>query len=137
MNHNPGIHFHCKKGCSNCCSISGGYVFLNEREARNIAEHLAMDYNNFEEFFIKEIEDQLALVDGENEACVFLEEGRCMIYEQRPQQCRTFPFWKENMETEKRWKLTQKICPGIGRGRFFSGEEIREILSGKTLDSER
>lgn len=137
MINNQGIRFVCLPGCSNCCSIPDGFVFLSEQEARRIAYDLEMDFTEFKNFFIREIDDQLALVDGEDEACVFLEKGRCMIYEQRPLQCRTFPFWKENMETAKRWQQTKQVCPGIDQGRLFSKEEIGEILNAKSPDSKQ
>lgn len=137
MNSKSGIRFFCQADCSNCCSISGGYVFLTKAEAQKIAEYLSLDIDEFMNFFIRHIDDKAALVDGENEACVFLEEGQCMIYTFRPQQCRTFPFWKENMETADRWQLTKQICPGIGKGCLFSKQEIEDILNGKTLDSIR
>ena len=137
MKNESGIRFFCLADCSNCCGISGGYVFLTKAEAQKIAGYLSLDIDEFMNFFIRHIDDKPALVDGENEACVFLEDGQCMIYSFRPRQCRTFPFWKENMETVDRWQLTKQICPGIGKGCLFSKQEIGDILNGKTLDSIR
>ena len=137
MNEANPIRFTCLSDCSNCCSTAGGFVYITEAEAREVAAFLTMDYQDFRQFFLRRIDDKTALVDREQDVCVFLEDGRCLIYAVRPQQCRTFPFWKENMQTPGQWEITKIICPGIGKGRVFSKREISEILNGKTLDSER
>ena len=131
------VRFECVQDCSACCELSGGFVFLSTEEAQAIAAYLNLDAELFLQLFTIETDGQLILRDGEDEHCVFLEEGRCMIYEVRPEQCRTYPFWPENMKTKAHWNLTKKMCPGIGRGRLFSREEIAAILNGKDLDSER
>ncbi len=131
------VRFECVRDCSACCELSGGFVFLTEEEAETIASYLNLETNLFLQLFTIETEGQLILRDGENEHCVFLEEGVCMIYEVRPRQCRTYPFWPENMKTKAHWNLTKTICPGIGQGRLFSKEEIAAILNGKDLDSDR
>ncbi len=112
-------------------------MFLTEKEAEAISTYLNLDSDLFLRLFTIEAEDELILRDGENEHCVFLEDGICMIYEVRPRQCRTYPFWPENMKTKAHWNLTRKMCPGIGQGRLFSKKEIAAILNGKDLDSER
>ena len=40
----------------------------------------------------------------------------CTVYEQRPEQCRTFPFWPEIVERKATWNRTARYCPGIGKG---------------------
>lgn len=131
------VHFECLQDCSNCCQLSGGFVFLTKDEAQSIADHLEAPRDLFLEWFTKEIDGHLALVDGPEEHCVFLEESKCTIYPVRPQQCRTYPFWPENMKTKAHWNLTKKMCPGISQGRVFSAEEISAILNGKDLHSKR
>ncbi len=131
------VRFECLSDCSNCCKVSGGFVFLTEEEVARIAEYLNTSPDIFQKWFIKPADDRLALVDGDQENCVFLEDGICMIYDVQPQQCRTFPFWPENMKTKAHWNLTKKTCPGIGCGPTFSLEKINAILNGKDLDSKR
>ncbi len=123
-----GVRFECQPECSSCCRISGGYVYLTEEEARKIARFLQIGYEEFLNTFIREIDHKLALYDGEDEACVFLEDHQCLIYEVRPLQCRTFPFWPENLNNESSWAETKELCPGIGHSRWYSPEEIRKIL---------
>jgi len=61
-------------------------------------------------------------------SCPFLEGTLCSVYEARPLQCRTFPFWPELLETEARWRRLARFCPGIGRGELVSLRAIRERL---------
>ncbi len=129
------VRFECLPDCSACCELGSGFVFLTGQEAEAIAAHLNLSHAQFMDWFTRRVDDRLALMDGEHGHCVFLEEHRCMIYPVRPRQCRTFPFWPENMKTRRRWELTKQICPGIGQGRLYSAQEITEILNGKSLNS--
>lgn len=68
------------------------------------------------------------LKDGANEACAFLKDKRCSVYQGRPTQCRTWPFWPEIMNA-KSWKTdVANFCPGVGKGRVHSKEEIQAVL---------
>lgn len=131
------IRFECLAGCSNCCQTADSFVFLTEDEALAIAKHLALDVVQFKEWFTREVDDQLILKDGEEGHCVFLEEGKCLIYEARPAQCRSYPFWPENLQNKASWRKTKELCPGIGQGRIYTPQEIQAILNGKSLDSQR
>ena len=57
--------------------------------------------------------------------CIFLDRSTiknkaiCSLYEARPLQCRTWPFWAENLENAKTWNDVRKGtegCAGIGNG---------------------
>jgi len=63
--------------------------------------------------------------DGDN--CIFYGEKGCTIYEARPTQCRTFPFWQANLKSHYRWKIIEEECEGIGQGRLFDFIEIEAI----------
>lgn len=52
--------------------------------------------------------------EGSNFSCVFLRNGKsCDIYEVRPIQCRTYPYWPGIMKDEKSWKEESLDCEGI------------------------
>ena len=51
------------------------------------------------------------------ENCIFLKENRCTVYKSRPIQCRTWPFWPENMNTKTWNNDIAKNCPGVGKGK--------------------
>jgi len=68
--------------------------------------------------------------------CTFLDrsaDGKalCSVYPVRPQQCRTWPFWKENLESPDDWEHTEQVCPGSGQGQLYPIEKIR-ILRDST-----
>ncbi|TMW62738.1 hypothetical protein Poli38472_005356 [Pythium oligandrum] len=45
--------------------------------------------------------------------CIFLDGKRCSIYEARPTQCRTFPWWPQNIVSDYDWRLAARQCEGI------------------------
>lgn len=70
--------------------------------------------------------------------CVFLRidsnngKALCSIYESRPQQCRSWPFWPENLRGSSAWRAAAKTCPGMqaglkGEGQFYPVDQIRII----------
>ncbi len=133
------VRFECQKGCSNCCEIGGGYVFVSDKNILHISRYLGITAEEFTANYTHLVEDgtKRCLNDKDNAQCIFLEDGKCSIYPVRPLQCRTFPFWPQNMKSEKRWAQTCQECPGIGKGKHFSREEIEEILKGKAVNSDK
>jgi len=67
--------------------------------------------------------------------CIFLSKNGqskgCEIYPVRPLQCRTWPFWRENLSSENVWTQTGRDCPGMGQGKLHSYEVIENIRRGK------
>jgi Fe-S-cluster containining protein len=63
-----------------------------------------------------------------SEDCIFWREG-CAVYEARPLQCRTYPFWSELLASAEIWRETAADCPGIGGGEWQSKAEIDAILA--------
>jgi len=45
--------------------------------------------------------------------CTFLDGNRCSIYEARPTQCKTYPFWPQNMIGPAEWIAESHLCEGI------------------------
>lgn len=70
--------------------------------------------------------------------CVFLSRDQsgltsCEIHEIRPAQCRTWPFWPENLVSEAAYVAKGRACRGIrsglnGVGKFHDLEEIEQQL---------
>lgn len=125
-----GLCFECT-GCGNCCSHPDGTVMLTSEEAGAIADYLEMDEAGFLEKYldISPGVNGLHLTSYDNGDCIFLENNQCQIYPVRPMQCRTFPFWPENLKSAFRWKQTAHQCPGINLGRRHSKAEIDTLLS--------
>jgi Fe-S-cluster containining protein len=61
--------------------------------------------------------------------CLFLVGKRCSVYQARPTQCRTWPFWPENMKPSVWRAEVAPFCAGVGKGRLYSAQEIAGLLA--------
>ena len=51
-----------------------------------------------------------------------------MVYDARPIQCSTYPFWQGILDSNAEWSRESLDCPGIGKGQPIPAAEIRERL---------
>ncbi|MBI9086255.1 MAG: YkgJ family cysteine cluster protein [Desulfobacterales bacterium] len=121
-----GIRFQCQQ-CGACCTGAPGVVRVSPAEAEAMAAFLNMSVQHFMETAVREIKGGMSLGEKDDGRCIFYEEG-CRVYPVRPAQCRTYPFWFSVLRSEDRWQQVVRQCPGIGRGRLFSREEILQIV---------
>lgn len=128
-----GLRFSCT-GCGKCCSGAPGYVWITRDEMRSIADYLAMPFDLFVQRYVRQIGDRFALTEIKRRHydCVFLQEAACRIYKVRPRQCRTFPWWKENLASEKSWAEAALYCEGIDQGPLVPCETIQKQLEEPT-----
>lgn len=129
--YSEGIRFECQ-GSGKCCTSHGefGFVFLTLEDRRRFAEHLGLSTSAFTKTFC-EMKDGVWHLkeDPAQPDCMFLKNKKCSVYEARPTQCRTWPFWPEVMNA-KSWKAeVENFCPGIGKGRVWPKEEIEKIMA--------
>ena len=84
-----------------CCTGESGYIYVTKEEIKAIAEVLNIDINELKEF-----------KHNDSYECIFYdrESNGCRVYNARPSQCKTFPFW--NYYKTKVDELKQE-CPGI------------------------
>ncbi len=67
----------------------------------------------------------VSLIEKRNHDCVFWAEGvGCTVYEQRPRQCRTWPFWRISLEDRSTWDEQARGCPGMNRGALHGATGI-------------
>ena len=123
-----GLRFECT-GCGKCCTGASGTIFVNDREADAIAVRLGITVKEFLANHAYPVKGGHSIREKENGDCVFLSGKLCGIYEDRPTQCRTFPFWPEVLRNEGRWNETARDCEGMGQGKLYSKEEIMTILN--------
>jgi hypothetical protein len=68
---------------------------------------------------------ELSLREKRNKDCVFFDAARgCAVYPDRPQQCRTWPFWRSVVHSRERWVEEAEECPGMGTGPLHRAEWI-------------
>ena len=104
--------FECTK-CGKCCIASGNRVLLvvSEDEAAAMAMCLNMPPEQFVDMFLDDTRMKLC-ADG---SCPMLdtETNLCRVYEARPEQCRTFPYWPHNFYGGKFKTGVRGLCEGI------------------------
>ena len=129
-----GLRFECTC-CGNCCTGPEGAVWFSVQEGRAMAKHLKLSYEDFLARHSRVIEGHRSLNEHETVHgfdCEFLdrttEPGKafCSIYEVRPLQCRTWPFWTEVTRSKASWDRMRKEtpCPGMGNGPLITVDEI-------------
>jgi hypothetical protein len=120
-----GLRFRCT-GCGDCCTGAPGYVWVNKDEIAALAARLNMDVENFEHKYVRRIGIRKCLVEFPNGDCVFFdsEKRKCTVYNARPRQCRTWPFWDSNLKSPEAWAETCEVCPGSGQGKLYQIEDI-------------
>jgi len=135
--YHSGLKFECTR-CSRCCRYTPGYVFLSEKDLKDIADHLHRSEEDIRSHYCRVVTlgmfKRLSLEEKPNLDCVFWEQDGCAIYPARPLQCRSFPFWAANLESQEAWKRAAASCPGIGRGRLHSGAAIEGWLHRKRTE---
>ena len=118
------FRFDCRPGCVNCCKRPGD-VFLTLADRDRIAASLGLTPDAFERRYCDRDEDgTLHLTNPAPDSCHFLLEEGCAIHEVKPLQCRTFPFWPENVRSRQAWKGVGSYCPGIGVGDVLPLETV-------------
>lgn len=99
-----------------CCRGESGYIWINYQEIIKVANHLSLSRDEFSSKYIKKVKHRYSLIEKQlgykDYACIFFDEklNRCGIYEVRPNQCKTFPFWEQFKGNEMEAK---KECPAI------------------------
>lgn len=108
-----GLRFHCT-GCGKCCTGAPGYVWVSTEERQAIANFLNLSLAEFEKRYTRLVGGKVSLLENrKNYDCVFLKDKRCTIYEVRPTQCKTFPWWKSNLASKQSWEETASYCEGV------------------------
>ncbi|MEX0818019.1 MAG: YkgJ family cysteine cluster protein, partial [Pirellulaceae bacterium] len=96
-----GLRFKCTQ-CGDCCTGAPGYVWVNKAEIEALAaERGEPDVETFESEYVRKIGIRRSLREFPNGDCVFFdsEKRKCTVYNARPRQCRTWPFWDSNLKS--------------------------------------
>ena len=147
-----GLQFTCSQ-CGNCCTGGPGYVWISREEITRLATYLDTTPQAVVEKYCRKINGQFSLNEYRNAAgnydCVFLKEEKvvgtsptgertihtrrqCTVYGVRPLQCRTWPFWPENLTNKRTWDHAAKRCHGMNHGhRHFTRDQIESIRDSR------
>ncbi|MDD5063863.1 MAG: YkgJ family cysteine cluster protein [Phycisphaerae bacterium] len=131
-----GLHFECQQ-CGACCSgPNQGYIWVTRPEIKLIADFLKVEPKQLRQKYLRRVGLRTTIIEqSATKDCIFLRridgQRRCMIYPVRPSQCRTWPFWPENLVNADEWNRAVQRCRGINRGRLYSFEEIKEVKNSK------
>lgn len=127
-----GLRFECQR-CGNCCRGEPGVVWINKREVENISKSMNISPDLFTTKYLRFINGRISLLEHDNGDCVMYGNG-CKIYDIRPLQCQTFPFWTSNLKTIAEWEEQKKMCPGIGKGKLYTLDEIENLMEPELRD---
>lgn len=96
----------CESCGAKCCIGESGYIYVDEERIKILQEYFSLSLEEVQEKFLIKVGARFSFKEKPYEkgwACIFFDEEKknCSIYEIRPEQCRTFPFWpyfKKNFE---------------------------------------
>ena len=125
-----GVSFQCQPDCGRCCDQPGGIVYLAPTDAEKLAEHAGMDVEAWlRRDCTKTLDGRYIFRSRQGDGiCIYLNEKKqCNVYQVRPQQCKAFPWWSENLRSKRSWNKVKESCPGLTADDaiIISGEEIR------------
>lgn len=132
--YHDGLRFECSQ-CGNCCTGTPGFVWINDAELADIAQHLGKSIGEVRLMHTRLARGQLSLTEFANGDCTFFDGATrgCKIYPVRPTQCRTWPFWRSNIESPEAWERTATGCAGIGCGSLVTLDEIETRAAAREM----
>jgi Fe-S-cluster containining protein len=134
-----GLRFTCT-GCGKCCTGPADSIYLSRRDVSRLSKALRLPVDTFIRDYTRLSEGRRVLLDKPSSAdCVFLSGTACSVYDGRPTQCRTYPFWLTNILEPEDWTAAAELCEGINHpdAPLLSPAEIleqcRSDLENETL----
>ena len=105
----------CKTCSGKCCRGKQGYIWISMEELEKMADTRKMDVSVFLKQYVRQVQGRLSLqervINGEHFCCFFDPiESFCNVYQNRPKQCRSYPFW--NLSKRDTQRILDE-CPGI------------------------
>lgn len=105
----------CDECGGKCCTGESGYIWISEDEIRSLGEYLGYKTELIKEIFLEKFGNRYSIKEKPYKgglACIFFDEKNknCSIYEYRPNQCRSFPFWEH---FKRNFKELERECIGV------------------------
>lgn len=133
----PGLRFSCTL-CGNCCSGPPGYILVSDAEVDALARRANLTRDDFLRTHTHMTSKGRSLNEKPSphgNDCIFLDREKipgkavCSVYEDRPMQCRTWPFWPSVVKSRHAWERAKYKnggpCPGLGTGTLYTPVQIR------------
>jgi len=109
------------------------YIYLEDNDVPRLAEYLGLSEREFKNEYTTMDDGDLVLKMDQPD-CPLLDGRRCSVYDARPGQCRTFPFWEEALESKTAWQRLGTFCPGVDQGELHTLSTIRRNLADRQRD---
>lgn len=105
----------CESCEGRCCTGESGYIYVTKSEIENISKLLNLEIQEFVNTYLFKKMYKYSIKEkrnGKDYECIFYDSSKngCTIYEARPSQCKTFPFWDYY---KQRLDELKEECPGI------------------------
>lgn len=134
-----GLRFECTR-CGRCCGGTPGFVWVTDAEIAALARRFGLSQAEFRHRYTRRVDGYgISLTETDDYDCVFLDhdQGLCTVYEDRPRQCRTYPFWGKVLASPATWELEAEQCPGIRQGRRWRLTQIRPLARDDGIPGDR
>jgi Fe-S-cluster containining protein len=120
------LRFECQE-CGQCCTTWYGDVSVHDDDIPRISKELGMDEASFKKRYVtRDSLGRTIIKLLSNEYCPFYSDG-CTIHAFKPATCMSWPFWGYVIDSERGWNRAQERCPGVGKGRVYTPEEIARM----------
>jgi len=106
----------CSQCEGNCCIGESGYIWINQNEIISLSRLLNITVEELKLKYLNKVNYKFSIkerkLSEDNFSCAFFDINlkQCSIYDARPSQCRTFPFWDYFKNNEKE---VYEECPAI------------------------
>lgn len=107
------VQFRCTQ-CGECCR-KPGVVEMTHEDIQAIARHLELTASEFLTQYDLQWQPQYERFElpGPTGCPLHGVDGRCTVDSVKPMQCRTYPFWPENLASQRSWQEAARDCEGI------------------------
>ncbi len=105
----------CSTCQGRCCTGESGYIYVSKSEVEKISELLGLEIRDFVGKYLFKKGYKYSIKEtkyNDSHECIFYDRdiNGCKIYEARPSQCISFPFWDYY---KTRVDELKQECPGI------------------------
>jgi len=112
--------------------VGAGAVRVTDGEIVALARRVELPEDAFRAIYTRRLRSgDVSLREKRGKECVFFDRARgCAVYPDRPQQCRTWPFWRSVVHSRERWLEEAEECPGMGSGPLHRAQCIESATRG-------